>query len=217
MKKKLVVLMTCAMIGTGVLSACGNNAAEAGKEPAIETAETDDASMPLLDADLRELYAGALEIYSQINFGDFDYDEAAILEKEDFTYYKITDDRFQTYDDFQKYLEQYFTKDFVKTSILSENSIMFTEDADGNLYFLGGGRGKNIYYAGHVFAPAAEQTETEISCTATAYYTNSNDPYDGDYFFTAPENPEDYTTQKFQFLLLKEDGAWKFDDFALFY
>lgn len=218
MKKKFVVLMTCALIGASVLSGCGGNSVEteAPENPAAETIVVEDGSLPPLDEDLQELYAGAYKIYNQISFGNFDYDEETTMEKDGIKYYQITDSRFKTYDEFQKFLEQYFTKDFVTNCILSESNIMFAKGEDGGLYFLGGGRGMNIFYAGHTFQ-LDNEAENEINFTATAYYTNSNEAYDGEYFYTAPENPDDYTTQEFHFILLKEDGQWKFDDFALFF
>ncbi|MGN0135380.1 hypothetical protein [Anaerotignum sp.] len=218
MKKKLYTLLTCALIGTSVLAGCGGGTVntEVPEDSVAATITVDDASLPPLSEDLQELYAGAYKIYNQISFGSFDYDAETTMEKDGFTYYKITDSRFKTYDAFQKFLEQYFTKDFVTNCILGESNIMFAKGEDGGLYFLGGGRGTNIFYAGHVFEMDRE-IEQEIDFKATAYYTNSNEAYDGEYFYTTPENPDDYTTQEFHFILLKEDGAWKFDDFALFF
>ena len=73
---------------------------------------------------------------------------------------------------------------------------MFTKGEDGGLYYLGGGRGSNIFYAGHTFE-IDKESEDEIGFKATAYYTNSNEAYKGDYFYTTPDNPEDYTTRNF--------------------
>ena len=83
---------------------------------------------------------------------------------------------------------------------------MFTKGEDGGLYYLGGGRGSNIFYAGHTFE-IDKESDDEIGFKATAYYTNSNEAYKGDYFYTAPDNPEDYTTQEFLFVLWKEDAG----------
>lgn len=63
---------------------------------------------------------------------------------------------------------------------------MFTKGEDGGLYYLGGGRGSNIFYAGHTFE-IDKESDDEIGFKATAYYTNSNEAYKGDYFYTAPE------------------------------
>lgn len=215
MKKKIYLLFACAAVSAMVLGGCGGNTTDHASQQE-ETMQLDDPSLPPLERDLQELYIGANQIYSEISFGSFKTDETATITLNDLEYYQVIDDRFASYDDFQNYLEQYFTKDFVENGILSENNIMFAEGEDGSLYSLGGGRGSNIYYAGHVFE-ADRETEQEIDFKATAYYTNSAEAYDGEYFYTAPENPDDYTTQEYHFILLHEDGQWKFDDFALFY
>ena len=93
---------------------------------------------------------------------------------------------------------------------------MFTKGEDGGLYYLGGGRGSNIFYAGHTFE-IDKESDDEIGFKATAYYTNSNEAYKGDYFYTAPDNPEDYTTQEFLFVLWKEDAGWRINTFHLFF
>ena len=130
------------------------------------------------------------------------------------TYNKIIDDRFETYDEFQAYLEQYFTKDFVSSVILSEDNIMFAKGDDGALYSLIANRGTNIFYAGHIFETDRE-SDKEIDISATVYYANAI--YEGEIFHEAPENPDDYKTEKVPFILLNEDGAWKFDEFSIFY
>lgn len=216
MKKKLYVLLACMTLAAVVLGGCGGDSAAEKNPPAEETVQLDDPSLPPLEDDLKLLYAGANQIYSDISFGNFNADTETTITVNDIEYYKVTDDRFATYDDFQKYLEQYFTKDFVSNGILGENNIMFAKGEDGGLYTLGGGRGSNIFYAGHVFEMDRE-TDKEIDFKATAYYTNSAEAYDGEYFYTAPEDVDNYTTQEFHFILLQEDGQWKFDDFVLFY
>ena len=219
MKKKFVTLLACAMIGVSALSGCGGGSAASNEVPEDSVAATitvEDESLPPLDAELQQLYADAYKIYNQISFGKFDYDEETTFEKDGFTYYKITDNRFKTYDDFREYLLQYFTVQFVDNSILSADNIMFAKGEDGGLYFLGGGRSTNPYYAGHTFAMDKEG-EDEMGFKATAYYTNSGTAYEDDYFYTTPEDPENYTTQEFLFVLWNEDGAWKFNTFSLFF
>ena len=220
MKKKFVTLLACMMIGASVLSGCGSKTpaptTEVPEDSVAATITVDDASLPPLDEELQQLYADAYKIYNQISFGKFDYDEETKIEKDGFEYYKITDPRFPTYDDFRTYLLQYFTEQFVDNSILSADNIMFAKGEDGGLYYLGGGRGTNIFYAGHTFAMDKEDDD-EIGFKATAYYTNSNEAYDGEYFYTAPEAPENYTTQEFLFVLWKEEAGWRFNTFHLFF
>lgn len=219
MKKKLLALLAVAVLGAALATGCGGSKDTETVPPEDSVAATitvDDGSLPPLEEDLQQLYADAYKIYNQISFGKFDYSEETTMEKDGFTYYKVTDSRFPTYDDFQNYLLQYFTEQFVSNSILSPDNIMFAKGEDGGLYYLGGGRGTNIFYAGHTFEMDKE-AEDEMGFKATAYYTNSNEAYDGEYFYEAPEDPENYTTQEYLFVLWNEDGAWRFNTFYLFF
>ncbi len=224
MKKKLYLFLACAAVAAMVLGGCGgkdkNNDAADGTEPDQKQEEeivytSEDGRPPLAD-DLKHLYQGAAEIYAEISLGTFDADVNTTMEKNGNTYYKVTDERFATYDDFQAYLEQYFTKDFVSSEILAEKNIQFVKGDDGALYFLGGGRGSNIFYAGHVFK-LDRQTDKEIDLTATAYYSTGDSAYNGEVFYVAPENADEFSTTDYHFVMLLEDGEWKFDDFVLFY
>ncbi len=223
MKKKLYTLFACAAVSAMVLGGCGGAATEEPTEDVAveqeqETAEpiVEDGSLPILSAELQKLYVDAQKIYNDINFASFAVSEDDKITVNDMEYMKVVDERFDSYDAFKAYLEQYFTADFVAAKILNEGNIMFTKGEDGGLYTLGAGRGSNIYYAGHTFTVDRE-VEKEIDFTATAYYINSDKPYEGELFYTAPENADEYTTQEFKFMLLNEDGAWKFDEFSLFY
>lgn len=218
MKKKMLTFLAAATIGAALVAGCGNQtpSTDVPADSVAASITVEDASLPPLDAELQELYANAYKIYNQISFGTFDYDEATTMEKDGFTYYKITDTRFPTYDDFRTFLLQYFTEQFVDNSILSADNIMFAKGEDGGLYYLGGGRGANIFYAGHTFAMDKE-SDDEIGFKATAYYTNSGTAYEGDYFYEAPEDAENYTTQEYLFVLWKEDAGWRFNTFHLFF
>lgn len=225
MKKKLYTLFACAAVSAMVLGGCGGAATEEPETdtPAVEQEQeeeaeaiVEDGSLPILSAELQKLYTDAQFIYDQINFGAFAVSEEDKMTANDLEYMKVVDERFDSYDAFKAYLEQFFTKDFVEAKILNEGNIMFIKGEDGGLYTLGAGRGENIYYAGHTFEVERE-TEKEIDFKATAYYVNSDKPYEGELFYTAPENADEYTTQEFKFILLNEDGTWKFDEFTLFY
>lgn len=218
MKKKLLALLACAALAAALVTGCGGGDTETvpPEESVASTITVDDGSLPPLDGELQQLYAEAYKIYNQISFGKFDYSEETTMEKDGFTYYKVTDSRFKTYEDFQNYLLQYFTETFVNGSILSPENIMFAKGEDGGLYYLGGGRSTNPFYAGHTFAMDKE-SEEEMGFKATAYYTNSGTPYEGDHFYEAPADPENYTTQEYLFVLWNEDGAWKFNTFYLFF
>ena len=217
MKKKLLALLAMTVIGAALVTGCGGSDNTVAPEDSIAaTIQVEDESLPPLDAELQQLYADAYKIYYQTNLAKFDYDAEDIFEKDGFEYYRITDSRFKTYDDFRAYLLQYFTEQFVDNSILSPENIMYTKGDNGGLYFLGAGRSTNPFYVGHTFAMDKEG-EDEMGFKATAYYTNSGEPYEGEYTYEAPADMENYTTQEFLFVLWNEDGAWKFNTFHLFF
>lgn len=227
MKKKLYLFLACAAVAAMVLGGCGGKKSDEApadaKEPGQEQQNgeeeevytSEDGRPPLAD-DLKELYQDAAEIYTEISLATFDADDNSTMEKNGLQYFKVDDDRFATYDEFQTYLEQYFTKDFVSSEILTDKNVQFAKGDDGALYFLGAGRGSNIYYAGHVFK-LDRKLDKEIDLTATAYYSTGDSAYDGEIFYVEPENAGDFTTTDYHFVMLKEDGEWKFDDFVLFF
>ena len=220
MKRKLYILIACAIASTLVFTACSKDKTTEGEGE--DGASTDitvdlgDPSLPPVDDTNKALYAGAQAIYEEISLGTLPTDQEQTFEKDDYTYYKVDDPRFTTYDEFNTYLAQYFTESFINGEILSDSNLLLTKDDNGDLYFLGMGRGTNIYYAGHTFE-VDKEGEQEMTLRATAYYNNELDTDTAEPFFTAPENPDDYTVQTYAFTLLPVDGAWRFDNFHLFY
>ena len=218
MKKRFFAFLTVAAIGMALVTGCGGNDSANTVSPEESVANSivvEDASMPPLDKELLPLYEDAYKIFYQVNMGYFDYDETDIFEKDGFEYYRITDSRFKTYDEFRTYLLQYFTEQFVDNSMLSADNIMYTKGDNGGLYFLNTARGTNIFYAGHTFAIDKAEGE-DMGFKATAYY-KTDAPYEGEYFYEAPADPENYTTQEYLFVLWNVDGAWKFNTFYLFF
>lgn len=211
MKKRVFAIFACLLL---VVSA------GCGKKDTPETPDTNppaetESLQPMAEAELAQFYDDATEIFAEISTVNFDVDtEKRILQGENKYYYKIEDERFESYDDFYRYLNQYFTKDCIqKENLISDE--LFTEGKDGYLYLLAAGRGTDIFYAGYsVGEPAV--TEDSITFDVTAYYT-MDEPYDGKIFTEAPEEPVDFETETYTFKLVAEDGAWKFDTFHLFY
>lgn len=219
MKRKLYILLACVIASTLVFTACSKDKTtdEDGDGTGTDiTVNLDDPSLPPVDDATKTLYAGAQAIYEEISLGTLPTDQEQTYEKDDYTYYKVDDPRFTTYDEFNTYLAQYFTADFIGEEILSDSNLLLTKDDNGDLYFLGMGRGTNIYYAGHTFE-IDKQDEQEMTLRATAYYNNELDVETAEPFYTAPENPDDYTVQTYVFNLLPVDGAWRFDNFHLFF
>ena len=212
MKKKIFAIFVCLILTLAV--GCGQ------KDPAPETPDTDnpavETNLPeiLTAEEAKQFYADAADIYADMSLANFDVDtEKSIVKDEYMYYYKIDDERFESYDDFRKYLNLYFTKDVVEAELM--NDMLFTEGKDGYLYVLAAGRGMDIFYAGYsVGEPVME--EDSIKFDVTAYYT-TDEPYDGEIFTEAPDDPVDFETETYTFRLVPEDGAWKFDSFHLFY
>ena len=214
MKKRVFAIFASVIFTLAFVSGCGQ------KDPAPETPDT---NPPVMEAEhpeapdretILQMYADAADIYADMNMGTFDIDpDKKMVAEEDFIYYKIIDSRFESYDDLRKYLNLYFTEDVVQAELM--NDMMFREGKDGYLYLLAAGRGMDIFYAGYsVGDPIAE--EGSIKFDITAYYT-VDEPYDGEPFTEAPEEPIDFETETYTFKLVPEDGTWKFDNFHLFY
>ena len=210
MKKRVFAIFACMLLVLSV--GCGK------KDPAPETPDTNppaevEAIKPLNEDEILDLYTDAEAIYSDISMVDFDVDTEKSIVKEDFTYYKIEDERFESYDDFLKYMNQYFTKDFVQAELMDD--ALFTEGKDGYLYVLSAGRGTDIFYAGHeVGEPVI--SENEITFDVTAYYT-VDEPYERDPFDSTFLPEGEFETEVYSFRLVPEEGLWKFDNFRMFY
>lgn len=182
MKKRVFAIFACMLLVLSV--GCGK------KDPAPETPDTNnpavETNLPeiLTAEEAKQFYADAADIYADMSLANFDVDtEKSIVKDEYMYYYKIDDERFESYDDFRKYLNQYFTKDVVEAELM--NDMLFTEGKDGYLYVLAAGRGMDIFYAGYsVGEPVME--EDSIKFDVTAYYT-TDEPYDGEIFTEAPD------------------------------
>ena len=210
MKKKIFAIFACLLL---VMSAgCGKK--DTPEPPDTNPPVEAETLQPLAEEEMTQFYSDAAEIYAQISTANFDVDtDKKIILDDNKYFYKIDDERFESHDDFYLYLNQYFTKDCIEKENLM-NDDLFTEGKDGYLYLLAAGRGTDIFYAGYsVGEPAV--TENEIKFDVTAYY--ADEPYDGEIFTEAPEEPVDFETETYTFRLIPEDGTWKFDSFHLFY
>ena len=213
MKKKLFAIFACTVFTLALVTGCGNKAPAETTDPSAPTAEAD-ALKPLTTEEVEQMYADATDIYADISMLTFPVDTDHSIVQEDITYYRMDDERFDSYDSFKNYLNQYFTINMVNTDLLKGYN--FIEAKDGHLYMADAGRGSNTFYAGYVMHEPTI-TEDEITLNLTAYYTADDEPYTGQGFTTEPENPEDFRTEDYQFTLLPEDGAWKFETFRVFY
>lgn len=217
MKHKLFIIISCIILSALIFVGCGNSSKEAPESGSQVSDNSNDSKdgLPPLEKDLKDLYKNAETIYYNIVFGNFNCDTSKKIEKDSFIYYKVDEPEFDSYDEFQTYLSNYFSEDFINREILSPNSVRFIKDDKGDLYMMDASRGSNIFYAGHVFHDV-KTSDSQITFTATAYYSNSQEAYDGEIFYNEPENTEDFSTQNFTFALVKEENKWKFDQFTCF-
>ena len=212
MKKKLIAIFACTVFALA-LASCGNKAPAETPETSTPAAEAE-ALKPLTEDEMEQMYADAVDLYADISMLNFPIDTEYSIIQDDITYYRMDDERFESYDEFKNYLNQIFTINLVNTDLLKGHN--FIEGKDGYLYMAAAGRGSNLFYAGYAMNEPTI-TEDEITLNLTAYYTADDEPYTGEGFCTAPENPEDFRTEEYQFTLLPEDGAWKFETFRVFY
>lgn len=211
MKNRIFLSLVLILAAVFTFAACQSPVSE---NPAATKADAE--GLPPLSQDLQERYTEAEALFREISFNTLSKDENTVITVGDTSYYRVTDPRFPTYEDFETRIGQYFTRDFIERKILNSGHSVYTEGPDGGLYAQSAERESNMYYAGHVFY-TDEQTDDRITLTATAYYSNDNKPYNKKPFHKPPKNPADFTSQKYEFTLVKQDGLWKFDTFSLFY
>ena len=213
MKKRVFAIFACTIFTLALATGCGSKAPAETPDTNGPAAEADELK-PLTTDDVLQMYDDATDIYADISMLTFPVDTEHSIIQDDVTYYRMDDERFDSYDDFKAYLNQYFTINMVNTDLLKGRN--FVEGKDGYLYMADAGRGSNLFYAGYVMHEPTI-TDDEITLNLTAYYTADDEPYTGQGFTTEPENPEDFRTEEYQFTLLPEDGVWKFETFRVFY
>ncbi len=175
------------------------------EDPAL-TAKGD----PPLTRDLQLLYERAYDFTRAFNLCLFQVNENASVVINGMTYHPISDPRFSSIEALRAELEQVFTASFVAESLLGQDSCVQADEA-GNACLLEASGTENADYAGHVFV-VNSRTPSRISLTATVYYAEGG--YEGEPFYTAPADPERYTTQTYDFSLVNTADGWRFDSFA---
>jgi hypothetical protein len=121
------------------------------------------------------------------------------------TYDVISDPRFPTYGALEEYLKELFTEDYVAQVFLNPDSPV-KASTDGLACAMQASGAENATYAGHVFR-VEKENDAVIQLTATVYYAENGQP--GQPFFTAPENPDDYTTRTFAFTFVNSQDGWR--------
>ena len=211
MKKRIFAIFACFIFTATMVTGCK----KAPETPDTSAPVTEaDTLKPLTTEEVEQMYADATDLYADISMLTFPVDTEHSIIQDDITYHRMDDERFDSYESFQKYLNQFFTINMVNTDLLKGYN--FIEGKDGYLYMADAGRGSNLFYAGYVMHEPAI-AEDEITLNLTAYYTADDEPYTGQGFTAEPDNPEDFRTEDYQFTLLPEDGVWKFETFRVFY
>ena len=213
MKKRIFTIFACFIFTAAMVTGCKKAPAPETPDTSVPAAEAD-ALKPLTTEEVEQMYADATDIYADISMLTFPVDTEHTIIQDEITYHRMDDARFDSYDAFKNYLNQYFTINMVNTDLLKGYN--FIEGKDGYLYMADAGRGSNIFYAGYVMHEPTI-AEDEITLNLTAYYTADDEPYTGQGFTAEPENPEDFRTEEYEFTLLPEDGVWKFETFRVFY
>ncbi len=160
---------------------------------------------PPLPEDLQKLFAGAKEMVDAFDRCQFTT-EGVTREINGMPYSVIVDSRFGDYEGLKTYLQQLFTEELIYDQFLNVNSPVQCSD-DGLACVLQASGASDITYAGHVFSVDSYTTK-KIELTATVYHVD--DVYMGEYFYTTPANPDDYTTNELAFTLVRTDDGWRF-------
>ena len=190
---------------------------ERGENPSLVTSKTEQEEnkqytangFPPLAENLQVMYQRAEEMVRAFTLCAFQTDGNQRVMIDGMDYNPIIDPRFQTYGELETYLGQLFTGEFINETLLSKDSCVKKAEDDVAVVIAASGS-EDITYAGHVFR-VTEKTDTKIVLVATAYF--ADDMYMENYFFTAPSNPEDFTTKEYTYQLDYTQNGWRFSKF----
>ena len=163
---------------------------------------------PPLAENLQRMYQNAEEMMRAFTLCSFQTD-TSIINIEGIDYNPIIDSRFNTYTKLKEYLLQYFTEDFVKEQLLTDEACVQQAEDDVAAAMVASGSEDNTY-AGHVFR-VVEKNDTKIVFTATAYF--AADVYLENYFYTTPQNADEFTVKEFTYQLDYTQNGWRFSQF----
>jgi len=131
-------------------------------------------------------------------FANMDVSYSDAISADDMNYYKVTDKRFATYEDFISTFEPYFSERYISEFIETDSRFVFNDA--GKTYADGGAMGSNIYDGSSSFG---EISFNDNVATLVIYSDILDD------------NREVVDYKKTQYTLVLENGIWKFDTFEL--
>lgn len=150
-----------------------------------------------------EIFAIANELYGYFDLCALDGYEDKTLEAEVdgsvWTYYMVSDERFDTKAELLNALSCYFSADIINSLM---DTSMYREGMDGKLYSTGGARGSDIYHQDTEYELV---TLTDDSAVFKGYATYSD------------EIIVDAYTKEYTYNAVKQDGRWVFTNFELPY
>lgn len=194
------------------------------EEAAVDTSK--DKSYPIkivstkqLEAyEINECFEKAAKIYTQISYNcvpvDWDLGPKQI-KKDDSSnvYFRVSDNRFDSVAELEKYLNDFFTPECIKTFYNPANFV----DYEGHLYAISGTGSDDSLLAGCVFN-VTKQTTMRVFFTANVYsYKKIQDKPEKTEIFT--EQPKDVTiynnkTVDFVYEISSDNKNWKFSKFG---
>lgn len=176
------------------------------------------SSEVLSSAALNANFNKAVEIYTQLSYNcvpvDWDLGPKQIkIDGSTNTYFRVSDSRFDSVEQLEKYLKEYFTDECIKTFYNPKNFA----DYEGHLYAVSGTGSDYSLLAGCSFA-VTKQTTMRVFFTATVYnYKKMEDTVNHtEYFTEAPKDASvyDIKTVDFVYEITSDKTTWKFSKFG---
>ena len=185
MKKLLTVILVLAMLLS--LYACA-------KKEDVEPDNIDTrVKLPVTDEEIDRLIQGNTEIwdYLLVNAPLSNWEDS--LERNGLVYYRITDERFDEWSEWEEYVLSVFTREYADKYIFDGSSII---SVDGKTYTLDGGRGKDISNNYEIVTISGDNMS--VACVVEARFPYIFDDMEGQ-----------YNTKKYN--LKNTDDGWRID------
>ena len=197
---------------------------ETTEKPVVDTSNDNlypikiTSSQSLSAAELNKNFSDAALIHMQLSYNcvpvDWDLGPKAIKKDGSTnTYFRVSDKRFDSVEQLEKYLNQFFTKDCIKTFYKPENFI----DYEGHLYAISGTGGDDTLLAGCVFK-VTKQTTMRVFFTADVYtYKKIEDkPQNSEIFTEAPKDTSLFNIKSIEYVyeIAEDKQNWKFSKFG---
>jgi hypothetical protein len=168
--------------------------------------------------EINERFEKAAKIYTQLSYNCVPVDWALgpkQIKKDGSTntYFRVSDSRFDSVAELEKYLNEFFTPECIKTFYNPANFV----DYEGHLYAISGTGGDDSLLAGCVFT-VTKQTTMRVFFTANIYsYKKIQDkPAQAEIFTEQPKDVTIYNNKTVDFVyeISSDNKNWKFSKFG---